>query len=503
MPFPAIPVLEFPIGSESIDTKIMQIKWHPPNVTVGQFESVSAYEISYKNTDIISLSKQGWETLSVLPSSSDFYNWIIPEYLFGAKIIIGVRAISRGGYLSEFAHSGVFYLKPHPLPKPSISNPVTGLSYGSKISIEINSSVLSDDSYRINRYRINLYYSSVLNNIFYAPIVERISGSTSRVVWDTTNLIPSEDYMLYCFVSDDSGMKGPQVSVGPFTIENQGYMIIDTEGPEVAVRISSTNGFVRDRDIGVELYAYDKLGGIHGFRLNESIRDPITGIPSEEVSTSEPRFYQKNNYLKIGDIDGRYIISALVEDLAGNRSIEEDASSIRVGNKYRKFFNKDNYKITSWSKSPIGIYVSFYDGTYTQVIKVFQGSTSVVSSFLGKVVSMALVNGVLYGGKFNKDRLLELISIESDGIVPVVKILSPDTEISGLSDSKDGGLIIGCINGDIYKYSNGIPEFKENIGSGIYSMYSGPLNYVFILTNSSDKVFVYINGVIKKVMVTI
>ena len=70
-----------------------------------------------------------------------------------------------------------------------------------------------------------------------------------------------------------------------------------------------------------------------------------------EVMASEPRFYQKNNFLSLSDVDGSYVITALVEDLGGNRANEEDASAVKVQNKYRKFFSKNNFKITALAKT--------------------------------------------------------------------------------------------------------------------------------------------------------
>ena len=45
MATPATPVLEYPLGSESISTKIIEIKWKAQNATVGQFDPTYLYEI--------------------------------------------------------------------------------------------------------------------------------------------------------------------------------------------------------------------------------------------------------------------------------------------------------------------------------------------------------------------------------------------------------------------------------------------------------------------------
>jgi hypothetical protein len=501
MSLPGIPVIEYPLGSEKISTKIVEVKWKSPNVTIGQFDPVYYYEIYYRTSDVISYSTKDWKRISRVPSSVNKYNWVIPEYLFGAEIFIGIRSVNQSGQYSEYSASGVFSILPKPLPKISISNPVSGKIYGSQIDIQLQNSMISEDSLKLNRYRINLYYSSQSNDISYAPIVERVSGSTSQVIWNTSQLNPGQDYFIYGFYSDDFGRKGPQTSIGPFAVENQGYVIIDTDGPEVALKISSNNGFVRDRTVGLELFAYDDVSGIHGFKLIENIRKNDGSL--EEKSDSEPRFYQKNNFLQLSDQDARFVITSLVEDIAGNRANDADASLIKVGNKFRKFYNRNGFKITSWAKTQDTLYVCIYDGQFTQVLKILDGKINFVSSFVGLINVLSYVGGKLYGSKFNQNRLLELVAIESNGLVPVVSLLSPDTEISAMIDSEDGGILLGCINGEIYRLFNQSLQLISNVNISILGFSKGQFNSVFILTNSSEKVFIYKDQNINTVEITI
>ena len=82
---PAIPSLEFPLGSESIGTKVIEIRWKHPNATIGQFAQTHSYELSYRNSDATSMSRSEWERISTVPSSANKYNWVIPEYLLGSS----------------------------------------------------------------------------------------------------------------------------------------------------------------------------------------------------------------------------------------------------------------------------------------------------------------------------------------------------------------------------------------------------------------------------------
>jgi hypothetical protein len=501
MGFPGIPVLEFPVGSELIETKIVEIRWKAPNSTVGQNDPVYLYQIYYRFLDSIVSSSEGWERIASLSSIAKRYNWIIPEYLFGSQIQIGLRSVSKNGTYSDYAVSGPFRISSKQIPKLSISNPVFGQTYGSQIEIKLNNPEQEQDYSKLNRYRINLYYSSTSGGISYAPIVERISGSMSSVIWDTEQLSPANDYIIYGFYSDDFGRKGPQVSVGPFAIENQGYMLIDTDGPEVAVKIGSDNGFIKDRDIGVEIFAYDDICGIHGFKLIENVRKEDGSL--DLIKSSEPRFYQKNNFLNLSDEDNQYVISSLVQDLSGNRSNSEDASLVKRTNKYRKFFNKNSIKITSWYKNNDIIYVSLFDGEYSQVIRIENGKTFIVSSFLGRIVAMAGVGLKIYGSRYNRDRFLDLVSIESLGIVPIASLITPDTAISAIHDSLDGGVLMGCINGDIYKYGSQSLILIGNLGSPVSAIYPGQLGSIFILTENSEKVFIYKEQNISLVKITI
>jgi hypothetical protein len=436
-----------------------------------------------------------------VPSSVNKYNWVIPEYLFGSDIFIGVRSINQSGQFSDYSSSGILSILSKPLPKISISNPISGKTYGSQINIQLQNSIISEDTYKLNRYRINLYYSSQSNDISYAPIVERVSGSTSQIIWNTSQLNPGQDYFIYGFYSDDFGRKGPQSSIGPFTVENQGYVIIDTDGPDVALKISSNNGYIRDRTVGIELFAYDDMSGIHGFKLIENERN-ADGSTTEN-SQSEPRFYQKNNFLQLSDKDARFVITGLVQDIAGNRANQEDASLIKIGNKFRKFYNRNGFKITSWSKTEDSLYICIYDGNFTQVLKISDGLITPISSFSGLISSLAYIGGKLYGSRFNGNRLLDLVSIEANGIVPVASLLTPDTEIVAIADSGDGGVLVGCINGEIYRLFNDSLQFIFDVQIGILGFSKGQFNSVFILTNSSEKVFIYKDQNVNLVEITI
>lgn len=498
---PGVPVLEFPIGSETIETKIVEIRWKHPNSTVGQNDPVYLYQIYYRNFDALPSALDGWERISSLSSTATRYNWVIPEYLFGSKIQIAIRSVSKNGTYSEYSLSGMFKIANKPIPKLSVSSPVTGRAYGSQIDIILSNPDQEKDYSKLNRFRINLYYSSTSGGVSYAPIAERVAGSTSKIVWNTEQLSPANDYIIYGFYSDDFGRKGPQVSVGPFTIENQGYVLIDTDGPEVAVKIGSENGFTKDRDIGVEVYAYDEVCGIHAFKLIENKRKDDGSI--ELVKSSEPRFYQKNNFLNLSDEDSKYVISTLVQDLAGNRSSPSDASLIKRPNRHRKLFSKANFKITSWYKSDLFVYVCIFDGTYSQLIRIEDGKIFIVSSFVGKIISMAGVGLKIYGSRYNKDRFLDLVMIESNGLVPVASLVTPDTEISAIHNSFDGGVLLGCINGNLYRYVGQSLSLLGNLGSPVLSMYSGQLGSVFVLTQNSEKVFTYNDQKTNLVQITI
>lgn len=497
-----VPILLFPQGSEEVSTKIIEIKWKSPSNYIELYEEPNYFEIYFKyfvnNFD----SNDDWISLARIPSDSFSFRWTIPEFVFGAKIIIAVRSVSFSGKVSEFAQSGPVHILGKSPPKPSISNPMTGKKYGSQISINLENSLSQEDAKRLNRYRLNLYYSSNENQISLAPISERVSGSVSKIIWDTSGLTPSSDYMLYCFYTDDYGRKGPQAVVGPFSIENQGYVLIDTDSPEVAVKISSNNGFVKERTINVEIFAYDEINDIHGFKLIENKRNDDGSI-SSSISESEPRFFQKSNYLQLKDEDARYVVSALVQDLGGNRSEERDFSLIKKRNKFRKLYSKNLYKITSWAKFIDSIYIALYNGSFTQVLKIQNGIVTIISSFQDEVNSMAFVAGKLYASRINDDRVFDLVSIEPDGLVEIASLVYPDTQISAIGGTPSGEVIIGSINGNVYKIYNQNIVFINNIGAEVYAIDNGDFGKVFILGQSSDKVFVYSKDKIYKVTISI
>lgn len=502
MSTPPIPVLIFPQGSELISSKIVEVSWDYPRSYSGQYSPIGYFEIAIFSGNEISNSEESWRIVARVPSDSKFYRWIIPEFIFGSKIKIGIRSVSFDGFYSDFAESGYFSIAPRQLPKPAISSPVVGGKYGSQIKIVIENSYLQEDFMKLNRFRSNFYYSSDSSGVSFAPIAERVPGSISEISWDTSGLSSAEDYFVHVFYSDDYNRKGPQISTGPFTIENQGYIIIDTEAPEVAVKINSINGYSRDRTLGVEVFAFDEVTGIHGMKLIENQRNN-DGSFSDYENSSEPRFFQRNNYIQLKDEDGSYVVSALVQDLSGNRTNSEDFSDIRQRNRFRKFYSKNSYKITAWTKSEDTIYLSLYDGSFSQIIKIENMISTVITSFQGYLVAMGYSLGKIYGSRANSGRYFDLVYIDASGLSEISSSEISGTEISAIGFSGGLELIVGCIDGAIYKVSGENVVFIGNIESSVYAIDTGDLGKAFILGQSSDKIFVYSNNKLFKVDITI
>ena len=513
MSSPSIPIILFPQGSESVSTKILEVKWKAATVSAGVNESTLFYEILFQYDYSNFSDSDEWISIARVSSDTFIYRWTIPEFLFGSKIVLAVRSISLNGNYSDYSRSGVFSIAQKSLPKPSISSPASNEKYGSNIHININNNFNIEYSKKLNRYRLNLYYSSDSSGISLAPIYEKISGATSKINWDVSKLVPASDYTLYAYYTDDYGNKGPQVFVGPFSIENQGYFIIDTDGPEVAVKINSDNGFAKERNVSLEIYASDAVSDIHSYYIKQDIRSrSLAGdFQIDPASVTESRTYRKDNFIRLGKYvpgeagqeEGRYIISAVVQDLAGNRSDEKGESIVKKRNKTRSLYEKEGYKFTAWAKDADNMYVSMYNGSVSEVIKVSFGSVSVVSQFAGFIVAMAIKGNRLYGSRFNDKRRFDLVFVEPTGLSDIADSQNPDTQISAIGNSGDGGVLAGCIDGKIYRLLNDDISFVYNIESPVYAIDPIDSRRSFILGQTSDKVFIYNNGNVVKATVNI
>lgn len=513
MPSPSIPILLFPQGSEVVSSKIIEIKWKEAVVAVGVNEQTLFYEVLFQYDYSNFSDNDEWVSLARVSSDTFTYRWVIPEFLFGSKIVIAIRSISLNGNYSDYSRSGVFLISQKSLPKPSISNPVANERYGSNIQINISNNFNIDDAKKLNRYRLNLYYSSDASGISLAPIYEKISGATSKINWDVSKLVPAEDYTLYAYYTDDYGNKGPQVFVGPFSIENQGYFLIDTDGPEVAVKINSDNGYARERNVSLEIYASDDVSDIHSYYIRQDLR--TKGLTDEftlqQASVTESRTYRKDNFIRLGkylpgvdgEEEGRYVISALVQDLAGNRSDAKGESIVKKRNNTRVLYEKTGYKFTAWTKDADAMYVCMYNGSMSEVVKISFASVSLVSKFEGLVVAVAIKGNRLYASRFNDKRSFDLVYIESTGLSEIANNSIIDTQISAIGDSGDGGVIAGCIDGKVYRVLNDQVFFIQDIGSPVYAIDVIDSRRSFILGQTSDKVFIYNNGNIVKSTINI
>ncbi len=513
MSSPSIPVLLFPQGSETVSTKIIEIKWKEATVFNGVNEATLFYEVLFQYDYSNFSDNDEWVSIARVSSDTFTYRWVIPEFLFGSKIIIAIRSISLNGNYSDYSRSGVFSISQKSLPKPSISNPVANEKYGSSIQININNNFNIEDAKKLNRYRLNLYYSSDTSGISLAPIYEKISGATSKITWDVSKLVPAQDYTLYAYYTDDYGNKGPQVFVGPFSIENQGYFIIDTDGPEVAVKINSDDGYARERNVSLEIYASDNVSDIHSYYIRQDLRTRTSGgdFILEQASVTESRTYRKDNFIRLGkylpgsleEEEGRYVVSALVQDLAGNRSDEKGESIVKKRNKTRSLYEKNGYKFTAWTKDSDSLYVCMYNGSESEVIKVSFGSVSVVSKFDELIVAVTLKGNRLYASRFNDKRSFDLVFIEATGLSDIASSDIPDTQISAIGDSGDGGVLAGCIDGKVFRILNDQVFFIYDIGSPVYAIDAIDSRRSFILGQTSDKVFIYNNGNVVKSTINI
>ncbi|MAG26190.1 hypothetical protein CMI47_11570 [Candidatus Pacearchaeota archaeon] len=493
----------FPNGNEKIFGRQMEISWQKPRMSSSERFSLMDIEIFFTD-NYIDDHKTSWSRIARIPYVANNFIWNFGDRFKSEKCRIGLRVIDSDGRRTKiFKSAANFSISKSPPRTPSVISPAKGMRYSDSMPIILDfQGVVGTNN---ARDRIFVYYRSVKKEIPLTAIRERIPVGTGPIRWDISDLPNSDDYEVVVFSSDDYNSRSSEVVIKDISIFNEGYFIRDFFPPEGFMVINDGETYTKETRVNAKLYTYDESTDIHGVRFSELSSE----YPYDEVSISPPQFYTESMSTSIEDVDGKGVLSAIVQDFGGNRSDPQDDGLFlpRYGiRNFRSLLNPNsNTQISDiLSIPPSGgqSFGSIYFITTGDKLSLFEikNDADISHREIAELpMECNLVTNffdTIYISGISQDRTFNLLRYNGDMIEEAYLISDTESEISSMIQF-NSSLYLGCLNGDIYKFDgtslslegaiDGSPGLMRVIGSNMYIL-SGNANSLYVYNGESIRV---------------
>lgn len=473
MSSPNRPTLVYPNGGEDILSRVIEISWIEPN-PVSLDNTAVWYEIFYTE-DFSESAEPDWKQIGSVPQGTRSFQWKVGSAIHSDRVRVGILSVNVRGERSDYSISAASFKvrKLQPV-APSVLSPVPGGIYGSSLDIVMDDSAIRGTSAQRAKYYV--FFSSKKAQIPLSPIAQKVPVGTGPLVWDTSLVKPSDDYVVTVYLADDDGNKSSEVNISGLTIRNEGVFLIDTKAPSGFVLINRGDEFTRDPNVSVQLYSFDETTDAHSMRFKEG--DTFGGAES----------YVNLKYYKFAAgtddavEDGIKTLKAMFQDFGGNRT----SLTQRV---FRPFFEIENTDVGDMilQKSNNTVWVAL-NGDSPAIYKIEQGS-SFVCRVNEKVNALAILNETLYVSVHTTDGTAVIYRLTGNELSEVIGLSEVGSEGICMAEYK-GKLYFGATNGKLYAYDESSVDAVKTLDSSISRLYSdGSLLYI-ILKNSSS-VIVY------------
>ena len=227
------------------------------------------------------------------------------------------------------------------LPSPAVISPVDGDIFFSYISIVFDQGGLAGQFPKRAHYRVS--YSADSQETDWTCIGDDIPVTTSESYLDVSGLPSSNDYSLKFELIDGENSSTP-FFVKDITINNLNFFKIDTVPPAGVIKVRNNTEYIKDRDVILELTAYDKTSGTESFRI---IQKEVDRSDDDTVGPLVPM--SNISSWRIVNDDGVKLVQASFADYAGNE-LEPTSSDFF----FRTYKSVDNREISSLLVSPNG-----------------------------------------------------------------------------------------------------------------------------------------------------
>lgn len=491
---PNRPTLLFPNGSENIIGRVIKIEWEEPSVLSNDLTQVW-YEVFYSEF-YDTFDEPDWKKIAVLPSGNNNYNWKIGNTIKSNKCKVAIRSVNVRGERSDYSVSAdLFSVRRESPPAPAIVSPFPDSRHGSSVEIIFDDSAILNNFGQKARYYI--YFQSNKANIPYTPIAQGIPPGTGPIIWDTSTLPPSDDYVITTYLADDDGNKSQETNIKNVSIFNEGFFLIDTKPPTGFVQINNADQFTREQDVTIKLFAFDETTGVHSMRVIERT-DLING---SEITTGEDLerpadSFAEIKYYTLEESDGIKVIKVLFQDFGANRTSEIQAP-FRVG------FERDNSKISDVIKQKTAtgdvVWIAVNESE-PALYKLDNSGASIVMRTPEEINAIAILTETVYAAVTTEDSRALIYRNSGLGAAVAIELETPGTEVLSM-ENYNNNLYFGTIDGELYRYDESSVNLVGSFDSSIVNLYSDDALLYIVLRNKTN-ITVYDNASFTEVNIT-
>jgi hypothetical protein len=384
--FSDAPVIVYPNGGENITESSITIQWEEPSSIALVEDKVLWYEIfiteDYKSEDSKNLIQ-----IASLPIGTTSFYYNIHNNFKGKKCRIAIRVVNSSGERGPFVFSANdFSVVNKRLPIPSIFKPVAGNTYFSYIPVIFdNDGVVGRCS---QRSFYQMYYKSDSQEIDWTLGLSNIMVSQRNINWDVSNFPTASDYSLKFEMIDGDRVSEP-VFVNDVTINNINYFLIDTLPPSGQIKIRNNREYINERDVVLELKAYDRTTGVKDYRI-EQLDISSSGVSLGEHIGAFQSIAEVATWHIPSEDDGVKIICARFRDYADNTVTDEG------GKYFRTYKSLQDMGISAFIKEGEDIWYAFGDESNPSNTPYLYKNTTLISSLSGIATALAYYDSILY-----------------------------------------------------------------------------------------------------------
>lgn len=470
---PNRPTLIFPNGGESILTRAIEISWLEPRPLSTDNLPVW-YEVFYSE-DYDGLDEPDWKQIASVPAGTTKFQWKIGNYIKSQYIRVAVCAVNTRGERSLMSVSADSFEIKREFPlTPSVLSPVPQTRYGNSVDIVFDDIAITNTFGQRAKYYV--FFSSEKARIPFSPIAQKVPVGTGPLIWDTSLLPPSDDYIITVYLADDSGNKSDEVNIRDIEIVNEGMFLIDTQPPSGYVDINNGAEFTRRADVTVRLFAYDRVTGPHSMEFVEG--DHVSS-PESYVNLKYYRFVNEQD----GTLsDGQKTLKVLFQDFGANRTSE-------LHKIFRTTFQLNNDDIadvvlelntgTLW----VGI-----NGTQPALYKI-DATSNFQTNVPESINALGILNSTAYISVTTDDHTALVYRWNGEMLVTIIGLSDTDSEVLSLETYRQS-LYAGSLSGALYRYNEIAVDLIHTFDAPVAHMFSDG-SLLYILLRNKPSIFIY------------
>lgn len=518
----------------------VEIEWIRPEFP-SQDESIDTEEVTYEieYTDVYKGPDTVWRSIKKrIPYTQSSYTWVVGKMIKSSTVRVRMRTKSRlDEQNSDWAISEQFSVNVFDLVPPVILSPVPDKIYNSYILIVLDESLIRETFNQKVRYYFD--YASEKLNIDWTTIAEKVPVGNNVIRWNTSLLLPSDDYVLRMTVKNSStcptaSAETPdQIAVRyvyGLTIRHPGIFIIDTKPPKAHLSIEGIQSGVTNKTNHVlNLYAHDETTKVETVRIRDcnadslvplgdtELQSPDIPCPLDSLVAAKEISYAPRIQYRLSDGSGLKKIEAIFKDSGGNLSISDSLrvfislfkASDSISDVVVRQESRDKVELQISNNVPIAVtetatYEVAYVATVGGDLWCLDPYPSLLFSLSETIVKLCNFNGYIFVFSHTETTSngattdLTRVYVNNNGDY---QIISSDSDFTGnlsvvssVAVFKDS-MFVGMKNGQLWKYTGTAWSVISTFDSAVSSLNADD-RFLFIGLENSDSLILYNNTTI-------